>query len=186
MHAEISKKLITDIINGNKNAFSVIVNTYKNKIFRLCISHLKDPYLAEDTAQEAFIKIYTSLPTFKWKSSFSTWVYSIAYFTCIDKLRKLSRKRADSLDWLREEKQLEIADTREGNMPSRIENTDLIRRVEKEMPAEYMSILHLKFTHDFSLAEITGIMRTSADSVKSKLKRAKKKFIEIYRHFMQD
>ncbi len=179
-------EIIDDILNGDKDLFSKIVEKYKDRIYRLCISHLKDPFPAEDVTQEIFIKIYKSLPTFKGKSSFSTWVYSIAYFTCIDKLRKTSKNRLVSLDHLME-KEKERFDIRDSDsFTDRIEDREIIKQVEERMPDKYMSILHLKITHNYSYREISEITGISINSVKGRLKRARKKFIKIYRHFNKD
>ena len=78
---------IEQILAGNNTAFSCIVDRHKNKAynlaFRICGNHEE----AEELAQDAFIKAYRSLNSFKMKSSFATWLYRIVYNTTISHVR---------------------------------------------------------------------------------------------------
>lgn len=185
MESEIIKELIEKILEGNRDLFVQIVDQYKNRIYRLCLSLLKNSSAAEDTTQEIFIKIYESLTGFQFRSSFSTWVYSIAYYTCIDKLRQAKHEHL-SLDNILAKKGDLVSDQQSSSFMDSIEKREIIEQVEERMPAEYMRLLHLKITHNYTYQEIAEIMRISVNAVKGKLKRARKKFIKIYRHFDKD
>ena len=79
---------INQIIQGNTNVFGVLVDRYKEMIFTLALKMIKNREEAEEISQDTFIKIYNSLNKFKGDSKFSTWIYKIAYNTCLDRLKK--------------------------------------------------------------------------------------------------
>ena len=80
--------LINQIIEGDTNAFSVLVDRYKDLVFTLALRMLKNREEAEEVAQDTFIKTYKSLVKFKGDSKFSTWIYKVAYNTCLDRIKK--------------------------------------------------------------------------------------------------
>ena len=69
------------IIEGNSNAFSVLVDCYKDLVFSLALKMVKNREEAEEVAQDTFIKVFKSLNTFKGDSKFSTWIYKVTYNT---------------------------------------------------------------------------------------------------------
>lgn len=80
---------------GDKAAFEELVHAYQAHVWRFLRHLLGDPELAKDVAQETFIRVYRKLGTFRFKSKFSTWVFSVARNAGIDALR--SRQRRDRL-----------------------------------------------------------------------------------------
>src|SRR4030042_1472905 len=81
--------LINQFINGNIPAFDKLVLKYKNIVFNLCFKILYNYEDAEDCSQEVFIKVYNAIKTFKFNSSFKTWLYTIALNTLPDKYKIL-------------------------------------------------------------------------------------------------
>ena len=79
---------IDKILQGETNSFAMLVDRYKDMIFTLALKMVKNREEAEEVAQDTFIKIYSSLNKFKGDSKFSTWIYKIAYNTCLDRLKK--------------------------------------------------------------------------------------------------
>ena len=87
------RKLIQSIRKGNTRAFSELVNTYKDLVYTLTLRMLGNREEAEEVSQDTFIKVFNSLEHFKGDSKISTWVYRIAYNTCLDRIRlRKSRK----------------------------------------------------------------------------------------------
>jgi RNA polymerase sigma-70 factor (ECF subfamily) len=84
---------IDDIINGDHNAFSFLVDRYKNLVFSLALKMLKNREEAEEVSQDTFLKVFKSLDKFKGESKFSTWIYKVAYNTCLDRLKKNKREQ---------------------------------------------------------------------------------------------
>ena len=80
--------LINQIIEGDTNAFSILVDQYKDLVFTLALRMLKNREEAEEVAQDTFIKTYKSLHKFKGDSKFSTWIYRVAYNSCLDRIKK--------------------------------------------------------------------------------------------------
>ena len=79
--------------NQASDCFSLLYNRYIQKVYSKCISMLKNEALAQDAAQEIFVKIYLNLSKFNERSKFSTWVYSITYNYCIDYIRRQKRAK---------------------------------------------------------------------------------------------
>ena len=79
---------IEAILNGDANAFAVLVDRYKDLVFTLALRMMKHREEAEEAAQDTFIKAFKSLNKFKGDSKFSTWIYRVAYNTCLDRLKK--------------------------------------------------------------------------------------------------
>lgn len=84
---------IDEIIGGNSNAFAVLVDRYKDLIFSLALKMVKNREEAEEVAQDTLIKVFNSLEKFKGESKFSTWIYKVAYNTCLDRIKKIKRRR---------------------------------------------------------------------------------------------
>jgi RNA polymerase sigma factor (sigma-70 family) len=84
-------EIIHDIRAGNNAAFNVLINKYKNMVFTLAYNIVLNKEDAEELAQDAFIKAFYALPSFKEKSAFSTWLYRIVLNTSLNKkkLRKM-------------------------------------------------------------------------------------------------
>lgn len=80
--------IIRRIIEGDKAAFRILVEKYKDVSFSLAQSILKDEAKAEDVLQEVFIKVYEKINRFQFKSAFSTWLYRIVINTCYNELKK--------------------------------------------------------------------------------------------------
>ncbi|HBE01191.1 MAG TPA: hypothetical protein DC049_01765 [Spirochaetia bacterium] len=178
MTEEQWKALIAEITAGHTEKFSIVINHFRDKIFRMCIKRLKNHNEALDACQEIFLEIYKSLASFKGKSQFATWIYSLSFFTCSDfkkKREKISRHENPSENYF----QMPLTE----DFPLHFAEQELIKQVEKDMPDSVMELLHLKITHNFSYEEIAGILKISVNRVKTRLFRARKKFFSAYRHF---
>ncbi|KWX88046.1 hypothetical protein AMQ83_09220 [Paenibacillus riograndensis] len=81
------------MLGGQHQAFGHLVERYQGMVYRVCIKITGEAESAKDMAQEVFIKAYKALPSFRGQSSFSTWLYRIAYRTCLD------WKRANDREW---------------------------------------------------------------------------------------
>ena len=78
---------INKVIGGDSNAFAVLVDRYKDFVFTLAIRMVKNREEAEEVSQDVFIKTFNSLRKFNGDSKFSTWLYKIAYNTCLVSMR---------------------------------------------------------------------------------------------------
>lgn len=80
--------IITSILAGNTERFSYFLDTYGQQIFTLIVRMVGSPEDAEELTQDTFMKAFRHLSDFNGKSSFSTWLYRIAYNTALSSLRK--------------------------------------------------------------------------------------------------
>ena len=161
---------------GDKEAFSVLVRNYQNKVFGLAINIVRNHETADDLAQEIFIKAYQALPRFRFQSEFSTWLYQIAINHIRDHLRKHKKEKNDlRLDEIPEisgeEKE---ASEQLANRQAEEYRKRLLREKLEEMPEKYRLILSLRDIQGLSYEEISKMLKLSAGTVDSRLHRARR------------
>ncbi len=161
---------------GDKEAFSVLVRNYQNKVFGLAINIVRNHETADDLAQEIFIKAYQALPRFRFQSEFSTWLYQISINHIRDHLRKHKKEKNDlRLDEIPEisgeekEASEQLANRQEEEYRKR-----LLREKLEEMPEKYRLILSLRDIQGLSYEEISKMLKLSAGTVDSRLHRARR------------
>jgi len=166
------------IIEGDTHAFAVLVDRYKNLVFTLSFKMLQNREEAEEVSQDAFIKVYRSLPKFKSESKFSTWLYKITYNTCLDRLR--SKKRTTQI--------VSVDDFGEKEVRTLINVLDTIEERERKqmiqnclnlLPGEDSFLLTLYYFQENSLKEISKIMGINENNLKIKLFRSRIKLAGI-------
>ncbi|MFD2614191.1 sigma-70 family RNA polymerase sigma factor [Paenibacillus gansuensis] len=168
------------IRSGDREAFRDIVDTYKTQVYRLAYSVLKHPKDAEDAAQEAFVKVYLSLPQYEGQG-LKTWISRIALNHAIDVKRKRARSREELKDTLEDEGQLAPAGHAAGAGGSPVELA--FERGEKaavlaerlgELPENYRGVIHAYYIREQSYQEIAAEQGVELKTVESKLYRARK------------
>ncbi len=172
------------ILNGDTSAFSVLVDRYKDLVFSLTIKMLKNREEAEEVSQDTFIKVYKSLNMFKGDSKFSTWIYRVAYNTCLDRLKK-NKKQFNNvpIDEFTEHQVKTIdnaLDTLENN-----ERDKAIQDCITLLPSDDAFLLTLYYFEEQSLDEIAKVMNLTANHVKVKLFRSRKKLAAILKERLQ-
>lgn len=171
-------RLVVD--KQNDYAISLLYDRYSHKIFSRSLSFVKDREIAEDLTHDIFMKILLSLSSFKFKSKFSTWIYSITYNYCVDYLRKRQKVRFQHSEYQKETdiyiSDEEIADTRE---LQKIKVERLMTILEGINSDEKM-ILMMKYRDGLSIKQIQDIFELSESAVKMRLKRAKEKVKKIH------
>ena len=113
MTREQENAVIRRVLDGDANAFEDLVAAYEKNVYNLALRTVGIPQVAEDMAQEAFLKAYSSLSSFRGDSKFSVWLYRIVSNVCLDFLRRQNRRPSTSLsveDEDGEESQLDIPD----------------------------------------------------------------------------
>jgi RNA polymerase sigma-70 factor (ECF subfamily) len=165
---------------GEKAAFDTLVLRHKDRVFNLSYSFLGDYEEANESSQEAFIKVYNGLKKFRFESSFSTWLYRIVINTCTNKIKSLAfrqKKMTSSLDNPGHEgnRALDIRD--EGPTPlvelEERERQDLIRRAIDQLQPEHKAVVVLRDMEGLSYEEIAEITGANLGTVKSRLSRAR-------------
>lgn len=169
---------INQVIEGNTNAFSVLVNQYKDLVFTLSYKMLKNKEEAEEVSQDTFIKVFNSLNKFKGESKFSTWIYKITYNTCLDRLKK--SKKENSVFYLEDfnEQQIKVIESIIENIDEK-ERNQKIQECLQLLPSEEAFLLTLYYFDDQSIEEIAKIIDCNSNNVKIKLFRSRKKLASI-------
>ena len=174
------KKIIEKVLGGDANAFEELVLKYEKTVYNLALRMVGDRDDASDMTQEAFIKAYGSLSSFRGDSKFSVWIYRIATNVCLDFLRSKSRKQQVSLtvsDDDDEDAQLDIPD------PSSAPEQQLIKKISmqsveeglKTLPDKQRQILVMRELGGMSYAEIGKALSLEEGTVKSRIFRARKR-----------
>jgi RNA polymerase sigma-70 factor (ECF subfamily) len=170
------KELVRLSQEGDEQAFALLVKKYEAKVFRLAMSLTQNREVSDDLAQEVFIKAYFSLPKFRFKSEFGTWLYRIAINQIRDHLRKRkSRMKEISLEAMREN----LFAQRDEMLREELEQVEekrreLVHKFLRDLPPKYQIILALRDLQGFSYEEISKTLKLSPGTVDSRLYRARK------------
>ena len=171
------EELVGLILQGESKYFDVLYKRYYNKVFDKCTNLLKNRELAKEITKDIFSKVFEKLTSFKSKSSFSTWLYSITYNYCIDYLR--TKNKLHYPDWNRNNEIPEIIDESDEDSPA-IEYDNFLQVLEMIHPEE-KALLIMKYQDNLSLRQISDSLRISEDAAKMRLKRARTRVLYIYK-----
>jgi RNA polymerase sigma-70 factor, ECF subfamily len=175
---------INKILNGDTNAFAVLVDRYKDLVFTLALRMVKNREEAEEVAQDTFIKTYNALSKFKGESKFSTWIYKVAYNTCLDRLKKNKRQPYTVAIDEYTEHQIKTLDNALDNIEEQ-EKKQTIKNCLELLPSEDSFILTLYYFEELSLDEISKITGLKPNNVKVKLFRSRKKLATILKQQLE-
>jgi len=178
-------ELINLILQGESDKFRIFVEKYQQMVFRTCMGFVHNKDDADDLTQEVFIQAYKSLPEFKMKSAFSTWLYRIAVNASLNKVRKSGRisfiHRLESLFGTENPRagQLTVFDTDDPeNIFIKKEHSQWLQRALDSLPENQRTAIVLSKYDDLSQKEIAEIMNTTEGAVEALLHRAKKNLRE--------
>lgn len=175
---------INQIIAGQTHAFAVLVDRYKDLVFTLALRMLKNREEAEEVSQDTFIKVYKSLNKFKGDSKFSTWIYKVAYNTCLDRLKK--NKRSQHLVAIDEFTSHQIKTIDNALDIMELDERKLaIQKCLELLPAEDSVLLTLFYFEEQSLEEISKVVGLTPNNVKVKLFRSRKKLATIFKQQLE-
>ena len=176
--------LVQRIQNGDADAFAVLMEEYQKKVYLLALRTVGNQQDAEDMTQEAFLRAYRSIHSFRGDSKLSVWLYRLTTNLCIDLLRSRGRKPTVSLtveDSDEDTQELDVTDERYD--PEEIfQRRELQRAVQRglaALPEDYRVILVLRELEGLSYAEIGEVLGLEEGTVKSRLFRARKKLCEF-------
>ena len=150
-------------------AFETLLPRYRDRVFRLCWSILENRELAEESAQDAFIRIWKALPAFRRDSSLSTWIFSIARNTSLT-TAKHNARRGLSLD--------DPANRREAELVTHSESHELghvdVPHLLAQLPEKYRRVIALFYMEEKSYEEVSRMLDLPMGTVKTYLHRARK------------
>ncbi|MGD9345576.1 MAG: sigma-70 family RNA polymerase sigma factor [Candidatus Aminicenantes bacterium] len=169
------KDLVQKSQEGNEDAYGVLVERYKTKVFNMAYSLTLNREVADDLAQEVFIKAFYALPGFKGKAAFSTWLHQITVNHARDYLRKSSRIKQVPFE---ETKSEHSGHEDEAEKREREEELAWRKKIVHEtiasLPPKYQIILSLRDIQGLPYEEISRVLKISSGTVDSRLHRARK------------
>ena len=172
------------IIEGNTNAFNILVDRYKDLVFSLALKMVKNREEAEEVAQDTFIKVFKSLSKFKGDSKFSTWIYKIGYYASLDVVKK-NKRQINSIN---------IDEFNEGNIGSMQDGLKYLEAKERKkvindallrLDEDEQVILTLYYFEEMPLKEISKVVNLSLENIKVKLFRARKKLFSLLKNVIE-
>ena len=173
------KKIIEKVLGGDANAFEELVLRYEKTVYNLALRMVGDRDDAFDMTQEAFIKAYGSLSSFRGDSKFSVWIYRITTNVCLDFLRSKSRKQQVSLTVSDddEDAQLDIPDPKADPEQQLMQKMSMqsVEEGLKTLPDKQRQILVMRELGGMSYAEIGKALSLEEGTVKSRIFRARKR-----------
>lgn len=171
---------------GDTDAFEALVTAYQKQIYNLTLRYVSSPEDAADMTQEAFLRAYRSLDSFRGDSRFSVWLYRLATNVCIDLLRSKGRGTVSSLTVENEDEELEELDVPDARFDPQkeLERSELRRAVQaglQTLTEDAREIVILRELEGLSYAEIGERLGLEAGTVKSRLFRARKALCDYLR-----
>jgi RNA polymerase sigma factor (sigma-70 family) len=165
--------LIQQALDGDKTAFSVLVDRYKEAVHALAYRKLGNFHEAEDVVQETFLRAHQKLPTLKNRGKFAGWLYAIATNCCRMSLRSRERRDAEStsFDELRPEQISQISLAQRVGEP----RSQLLDEAIEALPESGRTPLKLYYMEGMSCSEIGRMVGISANAVRDRLYRARKR-----------
>lgn len=176
--------IINQIIEGNTQAFAVLVDHYKDLVFTLAIRMLKNREEAEEVSQDTFIKIYKALPKFKGESKLSTWIYKVAYNTCLDQIKKNNRRYDEVAIDSFSENQIKTLDNALDALEEK-EQQKTIQECLQQLASKDSFLLTLFYFEELSLEEISKVVNMEANTVKVNIHRARKRLGNILKQKLE-
>lgn len=184
---EVDQLLVERAQRGEKPAFELLVAKYQRKLIRLLSRFIRDPTEVEDVAQEAFIKAYRALPSFRGDSAFYTWLYRIGINTAKNYLVALGRRaptvsetQSGDDEGSEESGQVPDFNTPEHQLMSR-QIAETVNRAVEELPEELRTAITLRELEGLSYEEIASIMNCPIGTVRSRIFRAREAIAEKLR-----
>lgn len=176
---EIDQLLVERAQKGEQRAFELLVAKYQRKLTRLLSRFIRDQAEVEDVAQEAFIKAYRALPSFRGDSAFYTWLYRIGINTAKNYLVAQGRRAPTSTGFDSEEAEnFDDSDQlRDNNTPENLLHSkqigETVNAAMDALPEELRTAIVLREIEGMSYEEISKIMDCPIGTVRSRIFRAR-------------
>ena len=179
--------LMAHLAAGDRDAFALLLGRYQRPMITFCYSFMRDSGIAEDLAQETFLRVYRNAGRYKPIAKFSTWLYRIATNLCINELKKRRLRQTLPLD---APAGLDPDGTRiveklagDAEQPlsavERREAHELARNALGYLPEEQRVTLVMVEYHGLSYREIAEILNVTVSAIKMRVKRARETLREM-------
>jgi RNA polymerase sigma-70 factor (ECF subfamily) len=159
---------------GDVAAFERLIAQHQAKVYTFAFAFAGDPELAKDLAQEALVKVYRSLGTFRFQSAFSTWLYSIVKNTYLDAVKSRAGRERALEDPLTdgEVERLQEATTAEDRLLEK-ESRRLVLKALREVPPTFRTVVVMADVQGLGYEQVAGALSLPLGTVKSRLKRGR-------------
>lgn len=166
--------LIEEARQGDRNAFGELVRRHYENVVHVVYRMCGESQLAEDAAQEAFIRAWVNLPSFEPRASLRNWLYRIAINAALDVLRRKSE------DTVEDEEMLMVSDQTPGPEETLIrkEQVELLQQALRSLPEASRSVLVLREYGELSYQEIASVLDIPIGTVMSRLNYARNRLRE--------
>lgn len=184
MTREEEAKIIEQVRSGDTEAFEGLILAHQKQVYNLALRMTGNEQDALDLSQEAFLRAYTSLESFRGDSKFSVWLYRLVSNVCIDFIRSRKRRPVVSLSYTGDDEdmqELEIPDSRFSPETEFEKNAlrEAVSRGLELLSPEYRQILTLREINGLSYEEIGAVLDLEEGTVKSRIFRARKRLCNI-------
>jgi RNA polymerase sigma-70 factor (ECF subfamily) len=160
---------------GDEDAFRVLFETYKDRVYSIALRYAGDSTAAMDIAQDTFLKLLSSIQQFRGDASFESWLYRLVVNSCLDYHRRRRRflpllddAMGDALDMFRAPRESALHDL------LREEQEERVQQVVASLPKEQRIVVVLRYTEGLSYEEIADLLGCRRGTVASRLNRAHK------------
>ena len=172
-------ELVRRALAGSGDAYREIVRRYERPVLSLIVRMVRDPVVAEDLAQETFIKAFRSLPRYDPRRRLASWLFKIAHNTTLDHLRRKSLDTVPlELSDETGEQRWEVLEAPATAAPDRrAESAELLAALEQaiaRLRPNYREVLLLRFREGLAYQEIADVTGQPMGTVKIQLHRARK------------
>jgi len=164
------KELFARVAADDERAFATFVERYKNRLYNFIFRIISEKEVAEDILQDTFLRVYNQRKNYSPDYALSTWVDTIALNLVRSELRKRKLRKYLSLDFLKEESDIELPDTQN---PEPGQLKPLLEKAINTLPEEYRTAFILCDIERLPYHEIAEIMRVPVGTVKSRINRAR-------------
>jgi RNA polymerase sigma-70 factor, ECF subfamily len=171
-------RLVDEARRGNKSAFGELVLRYERRVLRLVLQFIRDETLAEDLAQETFVRAYQRLDQFDPSRRFGPWLFRIAVNLTLDHLRR--RKRRGLWALFSETPGERMPDPAVVDPRQALDLSQEVQKVLEQLPETYRTVLVLRDLENFSTSEIAAILNRKEATVRWRLAEARSRFQQLW------
>jgi len=159
------RALVDACLQGDKASFDVLVERHRKQVYQLCYRFVGNHEDASDLAQDAFVRAYRALRTFKGHSAFSTWLYRVAVNVCLNRVA-LKQPILEAIDAREHE---DLVTERPDRSVFREERAATVRAAIARLPKKQRATMILRVYHELPHEQIAAILGSSVGAVKANL-----------------
>ncbi len=175
MNKDQEKAIIQSILEGDTDAFRLIVEQYQKLVAHIVFRMIPIVHTREDLCQDVFVKVYQNLKSFRFQSKLSTWIAKITYNRCLNYLEK---KKVPLFDDMTADDvgidDFSLAVNQPDSDVVSLDLSDRVRMAIEKLPIKYRTVITLYHLEEMKYDEIAEIMQLPEGTVKSYLFRARK------------